>query len=71
MIPIKFFTYDPSLCILCHRCVNTCKELVGRGAIDTMNRGFQSVIGAHYKHKWNEVSVNPAATVYRPVRQVH
>ena len=19
----KFFTYDPSLCILCHRCVNT------------------------------------------------
>ena len=50
----KFFTYDPSLCILCHRCVNTCKEIVGRGAIDTMNRGFQSVIGAHYKHKWNE-----------------
>ena len=50
----KFFTYDPSLCILCHRCVNTCKEIVGRGAIDTMDRGFQSVIGAHYKHKWNE-----------------
>ena len=50
----KFFTYDPSLCILCHRCVNTCKEIVGRGAIDTMNRGFQSVIGAHYKNKWNE-----------------
>lgn len=24
----KFFTYDPSLCILCHRCVNTCKEIV-------------------------------------------
>ena len=50
----KFFTYDPSLCILCHRCVNTCKEIVGRGAIDTMNRGFQSVIGAHYKNTWNE-----------------
>ena len=50
----KFFTYDPSLCILCHRCVNTCKEIVGRGAIDTMDRGFNSVIGAHYKHKWNE-----------------
>ena len=25
----KFFTYDPSLCILCHRCVNTCNEIVG------------------------------------------
>ena len=41
----KFFTYDPSLCILCHRCVNTCNYIVGRGAIETMERGFQSVIG--------------------------
>ena len=30
----KFFTYDQSKCILCHRCVNTCHEIVGRGAID-------------------------------------
>ena len=41
----KFFRYDPNLCILCHRCVNTCTQLVGRGAIDTMERGFQSIIG--------------------------
>ena len=41
----KFFTYDPSLCILCHRCVNTCNYIVGRGAIETMERGFQSIIG--------------------------
>lgn len=50
----KFFTYDPSKCILCHRCVNTCHEIVGRGAIDTMNRGFQSVIGAPFDTKWSE-----------------
>ncbi len=50
----RFFTYDPSLCILCHRCVNTCKEKVGINAIDTMNRGFQSVIGAHYKNQWQD-----------------
>ena len=49
----KFFTYDPSLCILCHRCVNTCKEIVGRGAIDTMNRGFTSVIGAPFDDTWS------------------
>ena len=49
----KFFTYDPSLCILCHRCVNTCNEIVGRGAIDTMNRGFESVIGAPFDDNWN------------------
>ena len=41
----KFFIYDPSLCILCHRCVNTCNYIVGRGAIETLERGFQSVIG--------------------------
>ena len=48
----KFFTYDPNKCILCHRCVNTCNELVGRGAIDTMNRGFTSVIGPAFDDKW-------------------
>lgn len=48
----KFFTYDPNKCILCHRCVNTCNELVGRGAIDTMNRGFGSVIGPAFDDKW-------------------
>ncbi|MBE6931663.1 MAG: formate dehydrogenase subunit alpha [Ruminococcaceae bacterium] len=48
----RFFTYDPSLCILCHRCVNTCNEIVGRGAIDTMNRGFTSVIGVPFDDNW-------------------
>ena len=50
----KFFTYDPSLCILCHRCVNTCHEIVGRGAIDTMDRGFISRIGAPFDTTWGE-----------------
>lgn len=39
-----FYTHDPNLCILCHRCVNTCNKIVGRGAIDTAQRGFNSVI---------------------------
>ena len=52
----KFFTYDPSLCILCHRCVNTCSEIVGRGAIDTMDRGFGSFIGAPFDTPWGQSS---------------
>ncbi len=43
-----FFTYNPNLCILCHRCVNTCHKIVGRGAIDTAERGFNSVISTPF-----------------------
>lgn len=43
-----FFTYDPNLCILCHRCVNTCNKIVGRGAIDTAERGFNSIISTPF-----------------------
>ncbi len=50
----KFFTYNPNLCILCHRCVNTCQKLVGRGAIDTTQRGFRSVISPAFGMDWSE-----------------
>ena len=51
-----FFTYNPNLCILCHRCVNTCHKIVGRGAIDTMERGFESVIGTPFNKDWREIN---------------
>lgn len=47
-----FFTYNPNLCILCHKCVNTCHKIVGRGAIDTMERGFNSIISTPFNEKW-------------------
>ena len=37
---------DTSKCILCKRCVATCKKIQNVGAIDTVNRGFKSHIGA-------------------------
>lgn len=43
-----FFTFNPNLCILCHRCVNTCNKIVGRGAIDTVERGFNSRISTPF-----------------------
>ncbi len=39
---------DPNKCILCKRCVAMCKKVQQVGAIDTMNRGFKSVVGTAY-----------------------
>lgn len=50
----EFFTYDPNLCILCHRCVNTCQKIVGRGAIDTSERGFVSKISTPFGENWSD-----------------
>ncbi len=33
------FDFDPNKCVLCGRCVRTCQQLVGRGAIDFAFRG--------------------------------
>lgn len=49
-----FFTYDPNLCILCHRCANTCEKIVGRGAIGTVERGFDSRISTPFGISWKE-----------------
>lgn len=34
-----FFTYDPTLCILCRRCERTCSQLQGRSVISIEGRG--------------------------------
>jgi predicted molibdopterin-dependent oxidoreductase YjgC len=36
-----FFDIDRNRCILCARCVRTCQEITGVGAIDLAYRGFQ------------------------------
>jgi formate dehydrogenase alpha subunit len=38
------YDFDPNKCILCGRCVRTCDELVGVGAIDFAHRGYDTVI---------------------------
>ena len=50
----KFFRYDASLCVRCHRCVRTCEEVVGRGAIDIIHRGLRSRIGAGVNSVWTD-----------------
>ena len=49
-----FFIYDPEKCILCARCVRTCSQLQGLGAIDLVNRGMRSVVGSVNGVPWVE-----------------
>ncbi|HEX2592420.1 MAG TPA: formate dehydrogenase subunit alpha, partial [Rhizomicrobium sp.] len=37
-----YFTYDPSKCIVCSRCVRACEEVQGTFALTIMARGFDS-----------------------------
>jgi formate dehydrogenase major subunit len=41
-----YFTYDPSKCIVCSRCVRACEEVQGTFALTIDGRGFESRIAA-------------------------
>ncbi len=47
---------DFNKCILCRRCVATCKNVQKIGAIDCINRGFDSCISTTYDHSLNDVN---------------
>ncbi len=40
----NFIQYDPSLCILCEKCVHTCNEIIGDDAIEVKTGGYNSQI---------------------------
>ena len=46
---------DFNKCILCRRCVATCKNVQEIGAIDCIGRGFESRISTTYEHSLNDV----------------
>ena len=41
-----YFTFDPSKCIACSRCVRACEETQGTYALTIENRGFNSKVSA-------------------------
>ena len=47
---------DFNKCILCRRCVATCKNVQNIGAIDCIERGFESCISTTYDHSLNDVN---------------
>lgn len=46
---------DFNKCILCRRCIATCKKVQEIGAIDCINRGFDACISTTYNHSLNDV----------------
>ena len=40
----QYFSYDPSKCIVCSRCVRACEEVQGTFALTIAGRGFGSVV---------------------------
>ena len=47
---------DFSKCILCRRCVATCKNVQNIGAIDSINRGFESCVSTVGNKSLNDVN---------------
>src|SRR5499426_1203210 len=41
-----YFTFDPSKCIVCSRCVRACEEVQGTFALTIQARGFESKVSA-------------------------
>jgi len=47
---------DFSKCVLCRRCVATCKNIQNIGAIDCINRGFESCVSTSQNKSLNDVN---------------
>lgn len=55
--------YDPGLCIVCERCVTTCKDMIGDNSLKTISRGSDA-LEASYKEEmpkdayamWNKLN---------------
>ena len=49
-----YFTYDPSKCIVCNRCVRACEETQGTFALTIAGRGFDSRVAASQNENFLE-----------------
>ncbi len=47
---------DNNKCVLCRRCVNVCKNIQTVGVINTMERGFNTMISCAFEDSLNDVS---------------
>ena len=58
-----YFTFDPSKCIVCSRCVRACEEVQGTYALTIDGRGFESKVSAGDKDFMDSECVSCGACV--------
>jgi len=58
-----YFTFDPSKCIVCSRCVRACEETQGTFALTIDGRGFESKVSAGNKNFKDSECVSCGACV--------
>jgi formate dehydrogenase major subunit len=58
-----YFTFDPSKCIVCSRCVRACEEVQGTYALTIDGRGFDSKVSAGNKDFMDSECVSCGACV--------
>ena len=58
-----YFTFDPSKCIVCSRCVRACEETQGTFALTIQGRGFESKVSAGNKEFMDSECVSCGACV--------
>jgi len=58
-----YFTFDPSKCIVCSRCVRACEETQGTFALTIQGRGFESKVSAGNKDFMDSECVSCGACV--------
>ena len=57
-----FVSYDPSLCIMCEKCVRVSNEITGNGALQIASGGYKSTI-VNTKMDKNDMSLGESAAV--------
>jgi formate dehydrogenase major subunit len=59
-----YFTYDPSQCIVCYRCVRACEDMQGTFALTVEGRGFASrIVAGEHDSFFNSECVSCGACV--------
>lgn len=56
--------YDPSLCIVCERCVTVCKDMIGESALKTVKRG-----GPELDKEWKEKTPKDAYAMWNKLQK--